>query len=202
MYNEGIYILFALLMGNFEVMKRDYKGLKHDRNSMQLPPLSEGIVPVGTESGALVPYTHTKGGLAIPGYIGPPPQSGLTPGSETLQLPGGDDIVGTGGSKIPTEQRQITGNTEIDNILYDATEDTRKIGTARNFVKSGGLVKAYTDFYTLELSNIKDIQTQYGPGKIGYLDNGISVSIRPGSKTGGPTVEIRISGRNIIKIRY
>ena len=112
-YNEGIYILFALFMGNFKVTKRDYKGLKYGRNSVPLPPLSEGIVPVGTESDALVPYTHTKGGLAIPGYIGPPPQSGLTPGSKTLQLPSGDDIVGEDGGESDSPPSDVTLETNI-----------------------------------------------------------------------------------------
>ena len=48
---------------------------------------------------------------------------------------------------------------------------------------------------------MKDIQTQYGPGKVGYLEDGTTVVARPGSKTGGATLEIKIS-KKICKIRY
>jgi hypothetical protein len=52
------------------------------------------------------------------------------------------------------------------------------------------------------LEKVKDIQTKFGPGKQGFLNDGTSVSIRPGSNTGGSTMEIIFSKRNQWKIRY
>lgn len=51
-------------------------------------------------------------------------------------------------------------------------------------------------------SNIKNISTQYGDGMYGVLDDGTTLSVRPGSKTGGSTLEIKVPGKRITKIRY
>lgn len=50
--------------------------------------------------------------------------------------------------------------------------------------------------------NVKEIKTQYGPGKQGTLSDGTSVTVRPGSGTAGSTIDIRFSGNKIWKIRY
>ena len=73
---------------------------------------------------------------------------------------------------------------------------------ARNFEKTGGFTKTLKDFDALNPTDVKDIQTQYGTGKVGKLNGGISVIARPGSKTGGATLEIKISNSKIYKIRY
>ena len=73
---------------------------------------------------------------------------------------------------------------------------------ARNFEKSGGFEKTLEDFDALNPTNVKDIQTQYGSGKVGTLSDGTSVVARPGSKTGGATLEIKVSNSKIYKIRY
>ena len=90
----------------------------------------------------------------------------------------------------------------IDDILDGAEETTNNAGIARNFEKTGGYEKTLEDFNALQPSNVKDIQTQYGPGKVGYLEDGTTVVARPGSKTGGATLEIKISNKKIYKIRY
>lgn len=54
----------------------------------------------------------------------------------------------------------------------------------------------------LDLLNIKEINTKYGNGLVGQLDDGTTVVARPGSETGGPTLEIRASRKKVIKIRY
>ena len=54
----------------------------------------------------------------------------------------------------------------------------------------------------LEYIDVKEIQTKYGPGKVGKLSDGTTVVARPGSTTGGATLEIRVSNRKVYKIRY
>ena len=48
----------------------------------------------------------------------------------------------------------------------------------------------------------KEIQTKDEPGKVGKLSDGTTVVARPGSTTGGATLEIRVSNRKVYKIRY
>ena len=40
-----------------------------------------------------------------------------------------------------------------------------------DFEKSGGFEKTIEDFNALNPSNVRDIQTQWGPGKVGTLSN-------------------------------
>jgi hypothetical protein len=95
-----------------------------------------------------------------------------------------------------------SGTKSIDDILEGATETTNNAGKARNFEKMGGFEKTLEDFNGLNPSNVKDIQTKYGPGKVGTLSDGTTVVARPGSTTGGPTLEITVSNNKIYKIRY
>jgi hypothetical protein len=46
------------------------------------------------------------------------------------------------------------------------------------------------------------ILAPYGPGKVGKLSDGTTVVARPGSTTGGASLEIRVSNRKVYKIRY
>ena len=92
----------------------------------------------------------------------------------------------------------------IEDILKGATESTNGKGIARNFDKSGGFEQTLKDFESLDLdpATVKDIQTQYGPGKVGKLRDGTTVVARPGSNTGGPTLEITVSNSKVYKVRY
>lgn len=55
----------------------------------------------------------------------------------------------------------------------------------------------------MEPTSKKEINTSYGKGFVGVLDDNTKIVARPGSKTGGPTLEISQNGtRKIIKIRY
>lgn len=49
---------------------------------------------------------------------------------------------------------------------------------------------------------MKEIQTKYGTGYVGTLNDGTTVVARPGSTTGGATLEINISNSKVYKIRY
>ena len=98
--------------------------------------------------------------------------------------------------------KEISKSKSIEDILKDAKETANNAGIARNFDKSGGFQKTLEDFHALKPLNVKDIQTQYGSGKVGVLSNGAKVVARPGSKTGGATLEIKVSNSKIYKIRY
>jgi len=102
------------------------------------------------------------------------------------------------------ELDKSTGNQakSIEDILEGATDTTNNAGVAKNFEKTGGFEKTLEDFDDLNPSNVKDIQTQYGSGKVGTLSDGTRVVARPGSATGGATLEIKISNKKLYKIRY
>ena len=94
------------------------------------------------------------------------------------------------------------GSKNIDDIISGLSENTNGNGVARNFESTGGYEQTIKDFESLELSDVKDISTKYGDGKVGKLSDGTTVVARPGSETGGATLEIRISRKKVIKIRY
>lgn len=94
------------------------------------------------------------------------------------------------------------GFKSVNEILIGAEETTRKVGKSSNYEKSGGYKQALKDFEDLGPISKKKIETQYGDGMYGKLSNGTTISVRPGSKTGGSTLEIKIPGKKLIKIRY
>ena len=49
---------------------------------------------------------------------------------------------------------------------------------------------------------MKDINTSYGAGRTGTLPDGRTVTVRPGSTDGRPTLEIRYPNGRGIEIRY
>ena len=115
-------------------------------------------------------------------------------GQSTSSSNSSSGILWAGSDAVP-----VMGNNEaksIDDILDEAEETTNNAGVARNFEKTGGYEKTLEDFSALQPSNVKNIQTQYGSGKVGYLKDGTAVVARPGSKTGGATLEIKILFEN------
>lgn len=90
----------------------------------------------------------------------------------------------------------------VEELLEDLEETTNGKGIARNYESTGGYDQTLKDFNDLNPSNVKDIKTQYGHGKVGTLSDGTKVVARPGSTTGGATLEIKISHSRIFKIRY
>lgn len=61
---------------------------------------------------------------------------------------------------------------------------------------------AVDDFNSFNPKNVKEIKTKYGDGLSGVLDDGTTLSVRPDSGTGGPTLEIKVPGTKIKKVRY
>ena len=151
--------------------------------------------PSGSPSGP-----GDSGGSSAP-PAGPPDGSPSGPPSNPLA-----DDSGQPERVFPKEPREepegggIAG--KIHDILSGAEETTNHAGVARNFEKTGGFEKTLEDFNALQPENVKDIQTRFGLGIVGYLEDGITIVARPGSKTGGATLEIRVSSRKIYKIRY
>jgi hypothetical protein len=94
------------------------------------------------------------------------------------------------------------GSKTIDDIIDNLPETTNGKGVARNFESTGGFDQTIKDFDALNPIDVKEIQTQYGPGKVGKLSAGTTVVARPGSTTGGATLEIRVSNSKVYKIRY
>ena len=120
------------------------------------------------------------------------------------------DESATGGNR-QTSQNDVdeavqggseSGKTTIDDLLKGLDETTNGKGVARNFESTGGYDQTLKDFDALNPSNVKDIQTKYGPGKVGTLSDGTKVVARQGSTTGGPTLEIKVSNSKVYKIRY
>ena len=116
---------------------------------------------------------------------------GALPGGMQPQLPvlGGGN---TGGN----------GSATIDEIIDSLPETTNGKGVARDFESRGGFDQTIRDFESLNPTDVRDIQTQYGSGKVGKLSDGTTVVARPGSTTGGATLEIRVSNGKVYKIRY
>ncbi len=97
---------------------------------------------------------------------------------------------------------KITLGQALDLLNKDSVDNTKSKWRTINKEKTGGIEQANKDFDKLKLKDVKDIYTQdYGKGKVGKLDEGHNVTVREGSKTGGPTIEIQ-KGKKRYKYRY
>ena len=152
------------------------------------------VVPIEGPPCSLVPQAGI-GGAGVPATINPDLNEyyiiGALPGGMQPQLPvlGGGN---TGGN----------GSATIDEIIDSLPETTNGKGVARDFESRGGFDQTIRDFESLNPTDVRDIQTQYGSGKVGKLSDGTTVVARPGSTTGGATLEIRVSNGKVYKIRY
>lgn len=54
----------------------------------------------------------------------------------------------------------------------------QEAGKNGSFESSGGYEQALKDFEGLNPTDVKDIQTKYGPGKVGILSDGTKVVAR------------------------
>lgn len=91
----------------------------------------------------------------------------------------------------------------VENLLETAEDTTKSKGPVRNYEKIGDYKTCLDEFNGLRPTSKKEINTSYGEGFVGVLDDNTKIIARPGSKTGGPTLEIsQSSSRKIIKIRY
>lgn len=108
-----------------------------------------------------------------------------------------DDIKD--GTKALTSQ-------EIADKFVSGMEDISGQSGTRNFKSYGGYNKAIEDFNSLHLENVKEINTSFGKGYVGTLDDGTKVVVRPGSTSElGATLEFQIKqgkGGVSYEIRY
>lgn len=109
-----------------------------------------------------------------------------------------------GGKKPKKPKKRIfkRGGKTVDELIKGLKETTNGKGVARNFEAVGGYKQTLKDFKALKPTDVKEIKTKYGSGKVGTLSDGTKVVARPGSKTGGATLELRVSNSKVYKIRY
>gem|GEM_PF-6384792 len=95
------------------------------------------------------------------------------------------------------------GSDGVNEILNGAKPGRGTKGKTTQYVKPGSYDQALREFESLNPSNVKDITTAYGSGKTGTLPDGRTITVRPGSSAGPPTLEIRNPKNNRgIEIRY
>ena len=156
------------------------------------------ITPLPNETALTVP-----GGTrvaVVPNGTAPALNQPYLPGQYT-EYPAA--VQGWAQQALPGGESSIETNSKtIDDIIDGLPETTNGKGVARNFESTGDFEQTIRDFDALNPIDVKEIQTKYGPGKVGKLSDGTTVVARPGSTTGGASLEIRVSNRKVYKIRY
>ena len=156
------------------------------------------ITPLPNETGLTVP--GGTGVAVVPNGTAPALKQPYLPGQYT-EYPAA--VQGLAQQALPGGESSIeTSSKTIDDIIDGLPETTNGKGVARNFESTGDFEQTIRDFDALNPIDVKEIQTKYGPGKVGKLSDGTTVVARPGSTTGGATLEIRVSNRKVYKIRY
>ena len=101
--------------------------------------------------------------------------------------------------------RALTSQEIVDKFVSGMEDISGKSGT-KNFKSHGGYNKAIEDFNSLPLENVTEINTSFGKGYRGTLEDGTKVVVRPGSTSDlGPTLEFQIKqskGGVSYEIRY
>ncbi len=90
----------------------------------------------------------------------------------------------------------------VDDILSETTPGRETKGRTKLRIRRGGFRQANADFDSLGPTNVKHIDTVYGPGRTGTLPDGRTVTVRAGSSEGPPTLEIRNPNGRGVEIRY
>ncbi|WP_051785744.1 ankyrin repeat domain-containing protein [Endozoicomonas numazuensis] len=98
---------------------------------------------------------------------------------------------------------KIRDSEKIKDFLEKTEIGRATKGKTEQRISLGGFRKAEEDFGFFSPLDIKEIKTQYGIGKTGRLESGHSITLRPGSSDGRPTLEIRNpnNGRGV-EVRY
>ena len=94
---------------------------------------------------------------------------------------------------------------ELLDKTYPKEKNSKNKGPTTQRGKKGNYEDALNDFDDLKLKDVRDIQSDYGGGKTGILDDGTKVTVRPGSTGKYPTLDIQNKDKSIkekTKIRY
>lgn len=111
-----------------------------------------------------------------------------------------DDAGGcTGNCDSAKAEEQKKRQEELENEA-DVSQQTK--GKTKHGEKDGDMPEADRDFDSLKPREQKGIETQYGPGRTGTLEDGSKVTVRPGSSDGRPTLQIRRPNGRQTEIRY
>ncbi|WP_223843966.1 MULTISPECIES: hypothetical protein [Rhizobium] len=105
----------------------------------------------------------------------------------------------TGDCAKAKEERQKKRRDELED---EAGVEQKTKGKTKHGEKDGGMSEADKDFDSLEPDNSRPIDTQYGPGRTGTLEDGSKITVRPGSSDGRPTLQIRNPNGRQTEIRY
>ncbi len=97
------------------------------------------------------------------------------------------------------EEQQKNKQEELEE---EAGVEQKTKGKTRHGEKDGGFDEANKDFDSLKPDNVKDIDTKYGSGRTGSLENGDKITVRPGSSDGRSTLQIRKPNGRQTEIRY
>ena len=104
--------------------------------------------------------------------------------------------------------KALTSQEIADKFVSGMEDISGKSGT-KNFKSYGGYNKALEDFNSLNLENVTEINTSFGKGYWGTLEDGTKVVVRPGSTSKrGATLEFQLEqskafkGGSTYEIRY
>lgn len=112
------------------------------------------------------------------------------------KMPDGMHGSGDGGDN------QYRDSKTLDDILNGTESGRITKGKTSQYIKTGSYKQTAADFDALNPTNVKEINTKFGSGKTGILSDGRTVTARPGSSDGRPTLEIRNANGRGIEIRY
>ncbi|WP_249641543.1 MULTISPECIES: hypothetical protein [unclassified Enterococcus] len=153
------------------------------------PAVAAGISLEGIGTGFLI------GGMAIAGNA--LSKSNVDPGSADYSFSSNSEY---------REQTVKDTNKKIDDLTKELNNSSKTPNSKiKQFDNSGGMDQINKDFDSLNLSNVKEIKTQYGAGRTGDLPDGSTVGTRPGSSgksDNAPTLQITRPDGKQIKIRY
>lgn len=125
-------------------------------------------------------------------------------------LSGIDLVVGTNfnssGVNAAKKTLGITDNIKQSKKFEDIVDGLGKGHTTKGkttiFRKKGGLNQANSDFDSMKLNDVQEINTKYGKGRKGINEKGETIIVRPGSSDGVPTIERQVNGTKKTEIRY
>jgi RHS repeat-associated protein len=128
------------------------------------------------------------GGLNLYGYAGNDPVNYFDPNGYIAKLCG-KALLKAG--EFLSKKLFKKGKKSVNDILKDKKPGRKTKGKTEQHIGQGGLKEANKDFDALHPNNVRNIDTNYGPGRTGTLSDGRTVTIRPGSTDGRATLEIR-----------